>query len=465
VTAISDRMTEQDLEGLRAGVRGSVLTADDGEYDEARKVYNGMIDRRPAVIVRCADTADVIAAVGLARDRGLPLSVRGGGHNVVGFGVNDDGLVIDLSLIRNVRVDAASQRVRVGGGATWGDVDHATHAYGLAVPAGIISTTGVGGLTLGGGTGHLTRAYGLTCDNLVSADVVTAAGDIVEASANADADLLWALRGGGGNFGVVTSFEFTACPVDNVLGGPIFYEAADARQLLARYRDFMHTAPEQLGAFFGFHLAPPLPFIPEDRVLDPMCVIVTCWAGDEAEGREVIRPLLEWGPPVAYHVDVMPFPALNSAFDPLLPPGLQHYWKGEFVKDLTDEIIDVHVEYGPKIPHVSSAVHIYPVDGAVWRVDPTDTAFNFRDVRYNTVLAAMYDDPTDTPANVAWVRDYWAALHEHSAGGAYVNFLGADDGPDRVASTYGKNFDRLRALKRTYDPTNLFRLNQNIDPA
>jgi len=461
----SDRLTEQDLEALRAGLRGPAVTPGDADYDEARTVYNGMIDRHPAAIVRCADVADVIAAVAFTRDRALPLSVRGGGHNVVGFGVNDGGIVIDLSTIRNVRVDAAGKTVRVGGGALWGDVDHATHAYGLAVPAGIISTTGVGGLTLGGGTGHLTRAYGLTCDNLVSADVVTAAGDVVVASEQADADLLWALRGGGGNFGVVTSFEFTAHPVDNVLGGPIFYEIDDARDLLRKYRDFMHTAPEQLGAFFGFHLAPPLPFMPENRVLDPMCAIVTCWVGDEKEGREVVKPLLEWGPPVASHVDVMPFPALNSAFDPLLPPGLQHYWKGEFVKDLTDDIIDIHVEYGPKVPHVSSAVHIYPVDGAVWRVDPTATAFSFRDVRYNTVIAAMYPDAADTPANMAWVRDYWSALHEHSAGGGYVNFLGTDDGPDRVSAAYGKNFDRLRALKRTYDPGNLFRMNQNIDPA
>lgn len=465
MSTTSDRLTEQDLEELSAGVRGSVVTPGDGDYDEARRVYNGMIDRHPVAIVRCVDAADVVAVVAFGRDRRLPLSVRGGGHNVVGFGVNDSGVVIDLSVIRNVRVDPTGPTVRVGGGALWGDVDHAAHAYGLAVPSGVISTTGVGGLTLGGGTGHLTRAYGLTCDNLVSADVVTAAGDIVEASETDDADLLWALRGGGGNFGVVTSFEFTAHSVKNVLGGPIFYEIDGARDLLRKYRAFMHTAPEQLGAFFGFHLAPPLPFIPENRHLEPMCAIVTCWVGDEHEGREVVRPLLEWGPPVASHVDVMPFPALNSAFDPLLPPGLQHYWKGEFVKDLTDEIIDVHVEYGPKVPHVSSAVHIYPVDGAVWRVAPTATAFNFRDVRYNTVIAAMYPDAADTPANMAWVRDYWSALHQHSAGGGYVNFLGIDDGPDRVAATYGENFERLRALKRTYDPGNVFRLNQNIDPA
>jgi FAD/FMN-containing dehydrogenase len=453
------------IDELRTQFRGPLVGPADAEYDAARAVNNGMIDLRPALIVRCADTADVITAVRLARDEELELSVRGGGHNVNGFGVNDGGLVIDLSGMKSVRVDAATRTARVEGGATWGDFDHAAHPYGLAAPGGIISTTGVGGLTLGGGIGHLARGYGLSCDNVLSADVVTADGRLVVASEKEHADLFWALRGGGGNFGVVTSFEFRLHPVDTVLGGPIFYEYSQVREAMAFYRDFMRGAPPQLGAFFGFHQAPPLPFIPADRVGEPMCVVVVCYTGDPDDGGELIRPLLELGPPVGHGVGPVPFPALQSAFDPLVPPGLQHYWKAEMIDELTDDVIAAHAAHASGVPHVSSAVHIYPIDGAVHQVGPTETAFSYRSARYATVIAAMYPDPADNAANRAWVRDYWSALRPHSAGGPYVNFAMSDEGDDRVAATYRGNYQRLRQVKREYDPDNLFRRNQNIVPA
>jgi FAD/FMN-containing dehydrogenase len=453
------------IEDLRAQFRGPLIGPADESYDTARAVNNGMIDKRPALIVRCADAADVITAVRLARDEGLDVSIRGGGHNVNGFAVNDGGLVIDLSGMTAVRVDAATRTARVEGGATWGDFDHAAHPYGLAAPGGIISTTGVGGLTLGGGIGHLTRGAGLSCDNLLSADVVTADGRLVVASEKEHADLFWALRGGGGNFGVVTSFEFRLHPVSTVYGGPIFYEMSQLREALAFYRDFMHSAPPELGAFFGFHRAPPLPFIPADRVDEPMCVIVVCYNGDLDTGAKLVSPLIELGPPVGHHVGPVPFPALNSAFDALIPPGLQHYWKAEMVDEITDDIIEAHARYAPGVPHVSSAVHIYPIDGAVHEVATGETAFAYRGAKYSTVIAAMYPDPADNDANKQWVRDYWAALRPHSAGGPYVNFAMSDEGDDRVAAIYQDNYERLRKVKAEYDPGNLFRMNQNIPPA
>lgn len=458
-------MTISDIDTLRDLFRGPLIGPGDPSYDSARAVQNGMIDRRPALIARCADAADVIAAVGLGRDRGLEVSVRGGGHNVNGFAVNDGGLVIDLSAMTGVRVDAAARTARVAGGATWGDLDRAAHAYGLATTGGIISTTGVGGLTLGGGIGHLTRGCGLSCDNLLSADVVTADGRLVVASEQSHSDLFWALRGGGGNFGVVTSLEFRMHPVHTVLGGPIFYEMSQVRELLAAYRDFMHDAPDELGAFFGFHLAPPLPFIPADRVGEPMCAIVVCYTGDHEAGTKLIRPLLEMGPPVGHHVGPMPYPALQGAFDALIPPGLRHYWKAEFVNDLTEDVIDAHAEFAPGVPHVSSAVHIYPIDGAAGRIERDASAFSYRDARYATVIAAMYPDPAQDDANRAWVRDYWSALRPSSAGGAYVNFTMRDEGPERVADGYRDNYQRLRLIKAAYDPANLFHHNQNIPPS
>ena len=458
-------MGGETISTMAERVRGQVITPGDEGYDEARAVYNGMHDRRPAAIVRCVDAADVQVAVEGAASGGLELAVRGGAHSVPGFGTCDDGIVIDLSGMRWVHVDGARRRARVGGGARWGELDHATHAYGLATTGGIISTTGVSGLTLGGGIGYLTRRHGLSCDNLVSADVVTADGRFLTASADEHADLFWALRGGGGNFGVVTSLEFQLHPVDTIVGGPIFYELEDAADVMACHRDLIGDAPEELGAFFAWQIAPPLPFIPEARHGDTLCAVVCCWSGPVDEAEAALKPLRDVAPIVAEHVGPAPYPALNSAFDPLLPPGLQHYWKADFVSELTDDAIAAHVEHGARVPCMQSTMHLYPIDGAVHRVAPDATAFAYRDVRFAAVIAGMWPDPADNEANTRWVRDYYAAIHPHSGvDGGYVNFMAGDD-QHRVPDNYGPNYQRLTEVKAAYDPDNLFHLNQNIEPA
>ena len=450
---------------LAAQARGVVIQPGDDRYEDARRVYNAMHDRRPSVIVQAVDTADVAAALAFGVGHGLEIAVRGGGHSVPGFGTCEGGVVIDLSPMRWVRVDPARRTVRVGGGALWGDLDHAAHAHGLATTGGIISTTGVAGLTLGGGIGHLTRRHGLSCDNLLSADVVTADGAMLTASDYQHEDLFWALRGGGGNFGIVTSLEFQLHPVAQVFGGPIFYEVADAGDVLRFYRDFIAAAPDELGAFFAWQIAPPLPFIPEARHGDALCAIVACWAGPVDEGGAMLRPLFEVAPVVGHHTGPLPYPALNRAFDGLHPAGLQQYWKTDFVAELTDAAVAAHLEHGPRVPVVQSTVHLYPLDGAVQRVGATETAFAHRDVALACVIAGMWPDPADNEANRAWVRGYYDAVHPHAGvEGGYVNFM-ADDDAERVRASYGPNYDRLVAVKDAYDPGNVFHLNQNIHPS
>jgi len=456
-------VSEFTLDQLRERVRGAIITPGDDEYDDARAVYNAMIDRRPRVIVRAADAGDVMAAVDYARENGLDLAVRGGSHSVPGFGTCDDGVVIDLGGMRGVRVDPVRRTARAEGGATLGDLNHATHAFGLATTGGIISTTGIGGLTLGGGMGYLARKFGLTIDNLMSADVVTADGRLLVASEKENEDFFWALRGGGGNFGVVTSFEYRLHSVKDVYGGPIFFELDEAETVLRFYREFIASAPEELGGFPAFQIAPPLPFIPEGRHGDTFIIMVACWAGPLAEGERAIKPIRDVAPVVAEFVGPMPYPALNSAFDALVPAGLQHYWKASFVKDLTDASIAAHLQHGPRIPTMNSALHIYPINGAVQRVPSDATAFAYRDANFATVIAGMWPDPADNEANIEWVRDYYAATAPHSEEGAYINFLSGDD-QDRVRASYRGNYDRLVDVKRTYDPGNLFHLNQNIKP-
>jgi FAD/FMN-containing dehydrogenase len=423
-----------------------------------------MIDRRPAVIVRCVDAGDVMACVDFARDQGVDLAVRGGGHSVPGFGTCEGGIVVDLATMRGVRVDPREHTARAEGGATWGDFNHATNAFGLASTGGIISTTGVGGLTLGGGIGYLTRGLGLSCDALRSADVVTADGSLVQASEREHEDLFWAIRGGGGNFGIVTSFEFGLAPVDTIYGGPMFFELSDAAAVLEWYRDFIADAPESFGGFPAFQIAPPLPFIPEDRHGEPFLAFVSCWAGPIDEGELNLKSLRDVAPIVAEHVGPMPYPALNAAFDALVPPGLQHYWKANFVKDLSDEAIAAHLEYGPKVPVVNSTVHIYPINGAAHRVAPDATAFAYRDANFATVIAGMWPDPAQNERNIAWVRDYYDATAPLSEEGGDINFMADDDQP-RIKANYRGNYDRLAAIKGQYDPDNLFHLNQNIEPA
>ncbi len=454
------------IDGLRGRTRGQVVAPGDEGYDRARAVVNGMHDRRPAAVVQAADEADVIEAVRFAREAGLELSIRGGGHGVAGHGTCDDGLVIDLGRIRNVRVDPGRRTARVGGGAVLGDLDHACGAFGLFTPAGFNSTTGVGGLTLGGGIGaYLTRKHGLTCDNLLSADVVTADGRRVTASAEDNPDLFWALRGGGGNFGVVTSFEFRLHPVESFVGGPIFFELETGPDVMRAFRDHLETAPRELGGFVGFHIAPPLPFIPENRHGDTLFAAVVSWCGAPERADAMFRPLRQAGAIVAEHVGPVPYPALQSAFDPLLPPGLQQYWKSDFVSALTDEAIAVHMEYGPGVPSVHTAVHLYAVDGAVHDVGAEDTAFPVRVARFAHNIAGLWPDPADNEKNIAWVRDYHRAIHPHNGyEGGYVNFM-ADDDQERARANYGPNYDRLREVKRRWDPENVFHRNQNIPPA
>jgi FAD/FMN-containing dehydrogenase len=453
------------LDTLREQIRGTVTGPDDEGYDAARAVRNGMIDRRPAVVVQPVNAGDVMTAVRWAADQGLTVAVRGGGHSVPGFGTCDDGVVIDLAAMRDVRVDPLTRTARVGGGATWGDLNDAAYAFGLATTGGIISTTGVGGLTLGGGIGHLSRGLGLALDNLLAADVVTADGAFHVASEKEDADLFWAIRGGGGNFGVVTSFEFRLSPVKDIYGGPMFFELEQAGDVLRFYRDFIVDAPEQLGCFPAYQIAPPLPFIPEDRHGEPFIAMVACWAGDLEAGEKAVQPIRDLAPRVAELVGPMPYPALNSAFDALIPPGLHHYWKANFVTELTDDAIAAHLEHGPKLPAVNSTMHIYPINGACHRVAPDATAFAYRDATFATVIAGMWPpDEVDDEAGTAWVRDYYAATAPHSEEGGYINFMAEDD-QERIRINYKGNYDRLAAVKRTYDPGNLFRHNQNIAPA
>ncbi|WP_100500458.1 FAD-binding oxidoreductase [Geodermatophilus chilensis] len=456
-------MTTQLPGTLADRIRGQVIRPEDPDYEEARHVYNAMIEARPHLIVRCAGTDDVVAAVRYAAESGRAVAVRGGGHSVPGFGTADDAVVVDLSAMQAVDVDPQARTASAGGGTTWGRFNDATAASGLATTGGIISTTGIGGLTLGGGIGYLTRGAGLSCDNLVAAEVVTADGRVVTADEGEHADLFWALRGGGGNFGVVTRFTFRLHPVDQIYGGPMFFELADAPAVLTFFREFIRDAPREYGGFPAFQIAPPLPFVPEDRVGEPFVAVISCYNGPAEEGARIVDGLREVAAPVAEHVGPMPYPALNSAFDPLVPPGLQHYWKAAFVTELTDEAIATHVEHGARVPVVNSTMHIYPIDGAVHDVPPDATAFGHRDANFATVIAGMWPDPADDEANTRWVRDYHAAIAPHSQAGGYTNFASADDA-SKVADNYGANYERLREVKRTWDPGNLFHLNQNIVP-
>jgi len=456
-------MPAESIEALRSRLRGEVIEPGDAAYESARKVYNGMIDKRPRHIVQCADVADVIQTVLFARDKNMLVAVRGGGHNGGGLGTCDGGLVIDLSRMRGRHVDPAARTVRVEGGCKWADVDHAGHAFGLATPAGFISTTGVGGLTLGGGIGYLTRRYGLSIDNLLAVDVVLADGTFVTASAGENQDLFWAVRGGGGNFGVVTSFLFRMHPVKIVQAGPTLWPLDQAADVMRFYGQFMAAAPDAVGGFFAFLTVPPVPMFPEHLHLKKVCGVVWCHAGSEEAAGQALKPMRQFGKPVFDHVGPMPFPVLQSLFDGLYPPGLQWYWKANFVKTLTQESIDLRVEHGSRLPTMHSTVHLYPIDGAAGRVGNADTAFNFRDAKWAEVIVGVDPDPANKDKITAWAREYWDALHPYSEAGAYVNFM-MDEGQARVMATYGGNYKRLAAVKKKYDPANFFRVNQNIQP-
>jgi FAD/FMN-containing dehydrogenase len=453
------------FDSLSSALRGPVIQPGDEGYDGARAVYNAMIDRRPAAIAECSDVADVMTAVRFARENGLTVAVRGGGHNAGGLGVWDDALVIDLSAMRGVTVDPEAKTVRAEGGCVWGDVDHATHAFGLATPSGILSTTGVGGLSLGGGIGYLARRFGLTVDNLLAADVVLADGSFVTATADSHPDLFWALRGGGGNFGIVTSFLFRCHDVGDVVAGPILYDIADTSDVLRWYREVQPGLPEELSGWFALLTIPPAPPFPEELWLRKACAVVWCYTGPLDRADETMAPVREFGSPLLDGTQQVPFPALQSVFDALYPPGLQWYWRTDFFREISDAAIATHQEFGEALPTPHSTMHLYPIDGAVARVSSDATAFAYRDGGWSGVIVGVDPDPANAGRIKDWAVRYSEALHPTSAGGGYVNFMMAEEGSDRVRASYGQNYDRLARIKGRYDPDNFFHVNQNIPPA
>jgi FAD/FMN-containing dehydrogenase len=458
-------MDTSTLEDMRTTLRGPVIGPRDAGYDEARKIYNAMIDKRPAALVPCADAADVMAAVTYVRDHGLELAVRGGGHSGPGLCLVDDGVTVDLSPMRWVRVDPEARTAEVGGGSQLGDLDHATQAFGLATPTGIISMTGVGGLTLGGGHGYLTRKYGLTVDNLIAADVVLADGSFVTASETEHPDLFWALRGGGGNFGIATSLTYRLHPVGTVGVGVTVWPVESTREVLAWYREFLPQAPEDVYGFFAVLVVPPGPPFPAQLHGKKVCGIVWCCTGDLDGVDETLSVVNDAGRPAFHFTTPMPYDALQGMFDELIPTGYQWYWRGDFFDSIPDAALDVHLAYGRNNPTPLSLMHLYPIDGAAHRVGPDDTAWSYRDALWSGVFAGVDPDPANAETIRRWCVGYQEELHPFSMGGSYVNFMGSGEGQERVRATYRGHYDRLARVKRTYDPDNLFHANQNIEPA
>jgi len=454
----------QAVANLRSRLHGQAILAGDPEYDTARQLYNAMIDKRPAIIVRCADVEDVISAVNFGREQGFPVAVRGGGHNGPGLGSVDDGLVIDLSPMKDIRIDPVKQTVRVEGGCLWREVDQATHEFGLAVPSGFISSTGVGGLTLGGGIGYLARKYGLTIDNLLGVEMVLDDGSVVTANDEENADLFWAVRGGGGNFGVVTAFLFQAHPVHTVYGGPMFWPLEQADKVLKYWQELILNAPDELNGWFAFVTVPPAAPFPEAYQMHKMAAVVWCYTGPLDSAPEVFKPIREALPPAIDFTGPIPFPALQSMFDPIYPAGLQWYWKADFFKQYDQAAIDLHLKYGAQLPTMHSTMHIYPINGAAGRVGTGDTAWGYRDANFSQVIVGVDPDSSNNERMIAWAKDYWLALHPYSAGGAYINMI-MDEGEDRVKASYGANYERLAETKAKYDPQNFFHVNQNIKPS
>ena len=457
-------LKESSIQGFRESLRGGLIEPQDNGYDDARKVYNAMISKRPRMIAHCADVADVIRSVNFARENNMLLSIRSGGHSAGGLGICDDGLVIDLSPMKYTRVDPLAKTVVAGGGCTWGDIDHATHVFGMATPSGIISTTGVGGLTTGGGVGHLTRKCGLSIDNLLSVDMVLADGSFVTANANQNQDLFWAVRGGGGNFGVVTAFTFKLHPIAMVYGGPMLYELSETEEVMKWYRKLIKDAPDDLNGFFAFLTVPPGAPFPEHLHLKKMCGVVWAYTGTMEKAEEIFKPIRAFKNPALDFVGQLPQPALQGMFDAVYPTGMQWYWRADFVKELSDEAITEHIKFGNALPTMHSTMHLYPVNGAASRVSDTDTPWSYRNATWAMVIVGVDPDPKNKEKITAWTKQYWEALHPYSAGGAYVNFM-MDEGEERVKATYGKNYERLVMLKNKYDPNNLFRMNQNIKPS
>lgn len=460
-----DTVTQEQISDFRARLRGSVIMPEDAAYDGARQVWNAMIDKRPAMIVRCAGAADVLAAVGHARERGLPLAVRGGGHNIAGSALCDKGLVIDLSAMRAVHIDAGRRRAYVEGGATLRDFDHEAQAYGLATPLGINSTTGVAGLTLGGGFGWLSRKYGMSIDNLVSAEIVTADSRRLHVDAAHEPDLFWALRGGGGNFGVVTHFEFALHEVGpEVTAGLIVFPLADARSVLTQYRDMVAGMSDDLSVWAVLRKAPPLPFLPADWHGREIVALAVFSPLPESAVQESLNQIRGFARPLGEHVGPVPYTAWQQAFDPLLAPGARNYWKSHNFDTLADQAIDVVLDYAGKLPTPQCEIFLGLLGGEAGRHAPTSTAYPSRSAMWAMNVHTRWDDPAEDGACIGWAREFFARAAPYAATGVYINFLTADE-TDRIADAYGPNYARLRAIKARVDPQNLFRSNQNITPA
>ncbi|APG59051.1 FAD-binding oxidoreductase [Christiangramia salexigens] len=455
-------MDNTKIQEFREALRGELILEGDLHYEDARKVYNAMIDKRPAMIAKCVDVADVITAVHFGRNNKLLTAVRSGGHNGGGLGICDEGLVIDLSGIKYIRVNTANDTVRVGGGNLWGEVDHATHAFGLAVPAGIISTTGVGGLTLGGGVGYLSRKFGLTIDNLLEADIVLADGKVITANKDQNADIFWAIRGGGGNFGIITSFLFQAHKIKNVIGGPTLWPIEKTEEIIAWYDKFIDRAPEDLSGFIATMVIPGPPF-PEPLHKKKFCGIVWCYTGDPKNFKKLFEPVLKLEP-VFEHVGELPYPTLQTLFDKMMPPGLQWYWRGDFFDEISADAAKVHLTYGGQTPTPLSQMHLYPINGKAAKPGSSDTAWAYRNAKYSGVIVGVDPDHSNAELITSWCKSYWDALHPHSMGGAYSNFM-MDEGQERIKASFKHNYKRLQEIKTKYDPNNFFRVNQNIKPA
>src|SRR5437764_5570457 len=451
------------LEALRTGFRGRIIESGDAGYEDARKLYNAMIDKRPRVIAQCADVADVIAAVKTGRETGLDVAVRCGGHSGPGLGSVDDGLVIDLSLLRGVIVEPKEASAQVLGGTLLGEVDHAAAAFGLAAPFGIISTTGVGGLTLGGGVGNLTRTLGLSIDNLIEADVVLADGSFVTAGESKHEDLFWALRGGGGNFGIVTRFAFRLTNLPTVVAGPVLWTLDRGAEVLSWYRDFIGSAPDELNGWFGFLTVPPAPPFPEELQLQKVAGILWCWAGDPDDADEALAEARALKPDLD-GVQPMPSAAINAAFDPIYPAGDQWYWRSHTVTEISDDAVAKNMEFAQTLPTWKCTTHLYPISGAAARVGRGDTAWPARDGGWVQVIVGVDADAANAELVTTWAKAYSEAVQPYAAGGGYVNMI-MDEGEDRVRAIYGLNYDRLARIKAQYDPDNLFHVNQNIKPA
>lgn len=456
-------MTPALIKELQTNLRGKLILSTDPSYDEARKVYNGMIDKKPAAIAFCSDSNDVLYCVNFARDNHILLAVRAGGHNAAGLGVADDALVIDLSAMKEIEVDALKKIVKVQAGCLLKDLDAATHRVEMTVPSGIFGTTGVAGLTLGGGLGNFSRAFGLSIDNLLEAEVILAEGKMVKASEQENSDLFWALRGGGGNFGVVTSFLFRMHSLHTVYAGPMLWELEDAEEMMEWHHHFLDQAPDELSGYFAYLTVPPFPPFPEHLHLKKMCGVVWCYTGDLKKAEEVFAPIRAKKTPALDFAGQIKVPDLQTLFDGLYPPGLFWYWKADYMKDLPKDAIDLHVKFAKKMPTRYSTMHMYVIDGEASKPLKTATAWNYRDAKYAMVIVGVSDSKEDQEKITTWAREYWEALHPYSLGGGYVNMM-MEEGEDRIKASYGSNYDRLVQIKTKYDPGNLFRVNQNIKP-